>query len=374
MSYINRALIGLLFFLPSIAIIETVQAEPYIAFREGLKCSACHVNQTGGGMRTEYGFYFPQINMEPLWSDLSDESFNFSNQIGESFFFGTDFMAVEETSLSVDQSTTDRTSSQEAQSTFDIRSGNIYLEARLAPERLSLYFDENITPSGANSREAFVLIKGLPSSSYLKVGRMLLPYGIRLWDDDAFIRQVTGFNFDNQDMGIEVGLAPGNTSFSLALSNGTQGSRDDNTDKAISSVGSIYLNNLILGGSFSLNESRGIDRMLFGSFASLRLGQLTLTGEIDRLSESGESNRDQLIAYGSINYWTRQSINLRVAFDFLDPYDEISEDEKSRVSIGLDGFITPSLNASAFYKLKKSIPQDTQGNADVLTLALHAFF
>ena len=70
----------------------------------------------------------------------------------------------------------------------------------------------------------------------------------------------------------------------------------------------------------------------------------------------------------------RQSINIRVAFDFLDPYDEISEDEKSRVSIGLDGFITPNLNASAFYKLKKSIPQDTQGNADVLTLALHAFF
>ena len=66
--------------------------------------------------------------------------------------------------------------------------------------------------------------------------------------------------------------------------------------------------------------------MLFGSFASLRLGQLTLTGEIDRLSESGKWNQDQLIAYGSINYWMRQSINIRVAFDFLDPYDEISDD------------------------------------------------
>lgn len=351
-----------------------VFAEPYIAFREGLKCSACHINQTGGGMRTEYGSYFPQTDMQPLLGSLTDQSADFSNQIGDSFFLGADFMAVEESSFSVDETHNGQAYSQDAQHTFDIRSGNIYLEARLAPEKLSLYIDETITPSGASSREAFVLLRGLPNSSYLKVGRMLLPYGIRLWDDDAFIRQVTGFNYDNQDMGIEVGLEPGITSFSLALSNGTQGSRDDNSGKQLSSVGSIYFPYLIVGGSFSLNETRGIERTLFGPFASLRLGPLTLTGEADWLSETGSREQDQFIAYGSINYWLRQSVNMRVAFDFLDPYDTAEEDERSRVSIGVDGFLTPNLTASAFYKIKKSIPQDAQGNADALTLALHAFF
>jgi hypothetical protein len=362
------------FFLVSVATALAVQAEPYIAFREGLKCSACHVNQTGGGMRTEYGFYFTQTDIQPLMSGLTDSSVDFSNQVGDSFFFGADFMAVEETGLSVDETHAGQTYAQDTQSTFDIVSGNFYIEARLAPEKLSLYFDETITPSGASSREAFLLLKGLPNSSYLKVGRMLLPYGIRLWDDAAFIRQVTGFNYDNQDMGVEVGFAPGISSFSVALSNGTQGSRDDNTGKQISSVGSVYLKYLVVGGSFAFNESRGIERTLFGPFASVRLGPLTLTGEADWLSESGNRAQDQFIAYGSINYWMRQSVNLRVAFDFLDPYDNIEEDERSRVSIGLDGFLTPNLTASAYFKLKKSVPQDAQGNADALTLALHAFF
>ncbi len=345
-------------------------AEPYIAFREGYACSSCHVNRTGGGMRNEFGELFTQTDISPLMQEASEKAMDFSPEVGTSITLGADFMAVHEIFFPVDDQ-------QDSKNSFDIPSGNLYLEAHLVPEVLSLYLDETVTPAGASSREAFLLLQSLPCSGYLKAGRMLLPYGIRVWDDETFTRQVTGFNYDNQDMGVEVGIQPRNLTLSMALSNGTQGGRDSDNDKQISSVGSVYLNNVVVGGSFSWNKSRGIKRLVFGPYGSVKLGALTLLGEVDWVQdseESGDFEQDQFLFFTSLNYWHQHSVNFRVAFDFLNPYKDIEEDEKSRATLGVHAFLTPYLEASAFYRLRDSIPQDVQGNVNTFTLALHSFF
>lgn len=344
------------------------RAEPYIAFREGLKCATCHVNRTGGGMRNGYGGLFTQTEIRPLFAELSEDAFDFSADLGPSLSLGADFILANETRQGPGE--------ESSINSFGVDSGSLYLQARLIPARLTFYLDETVAPAGASSREAFVLLEGLPGAGYLKAGRMLLPYGVRMWDDAAFVRQATGFNYDNQDLGLEVGFEPGAASVAVAVSNGTQGARDDDRSKQISAVGSYWIGGAVLGASVAFNDAHGVRRLVAGPFGSVRTGLLSWTGELATIRERGGPgpDNDQLLAFASVDGWVRQAINVRLAFDYHDPFDRVEQDERSRVTLGVDAFLTPFLTASAAYHLKDSVPQDPTGNADTFTLSLHTFF
>jgi mono/diheme cytochrome c family protein len=42
---------------------QAVHSEPYLAVHEALRCAQCHVNQTGGGMRTPFGNALAQTRL-----------------------------------------------------------------------------------------------------------------------------------------------------------------------------------------------------------------------------------------------------------------------------------------------------------------------
>ena len=70
-------IICVIIFLP-----KSAEAEPYLAVRYGYKCSKCHVNPTGGGMRNAFGNIMTQTVL-PEWTVSAAGLRNFV-RLGES--------------------------------------------------------------------------------------------------------------------------------------------------------------------------------------------------------------------------------------------------------------------------------------------------
>jgi len=116
---------------------------------------------------------------------------------------------------------------------FETERANIYLESSLVEDRLTLYLDQQFSPAG-NNREAWALYSlgdtTPTNSTYLKVGKMFLPFGLRIQDDTALVRTASGINFLTPDNGVELGFDRNQWSTQIAISKLSAEYRDPNLD------------------------------------------------------------------------------------------------------------------------------------------------
>ena len=349
--------------------VDVSRAEPYLAVRNGFKCSQCHVNRTGGGKRTDFGFIFTQTAL-PVWKPKPEASGLLgklrSPMQNEFVSFGANFRLNSRLIFLDDPPNFFG---------FDVSEGNLYVEAKFG-DSLSFYIDENVAPGPASSREAFGLVS-LPANGYLKFGRMLLPYGFRLLDDNAFIREVTGFTYANQDLGIEFGMEPGPLSFVVALSNGTQGASESNRSKQISSVVQGVYRDFRVGSSFSWNDGPNANRMAAGAFGGFNLGRFTALLEFDYIRDRDETlgtQVEQLLSYGELDFLVKRGLNLKFVWEIHDPDKDLTENHRDRFTFGVEAFPLPFTQISLFYYLRRDIPQKPFDDDDTLLLQFHFFF
>jgi hypothetical protein len=369
----------------SFGITVSSKAEPYMAVRGGYKCGQCHINRTGGGMRTGFGVIYSQTVLPHKYLKLSRTGAFLDGRASDKITFGGNLRLSNKTVLRVDKPRGD----SQVDNSFNLPEGNLYIKFDVIQDVLSFYIDETFLPSGARNREAYALIQNLPLNSYIKAGRMLLPFGFRILDDDAFIRQKTGFNYANQDIGVEMGLEPGPLSLVAAITNGTQGASENNVQKQISFVGSTVFRNFRIGGSFSRNRisAEPTDQIttMFGAFAALYSGRFILIGEVDMIQprkkdetleekEAREKFGDQLAIYSSLNILIIKGVNFRMAYDYFDPRTKWDEDERIRFTFGPEIFPVQFVQVSAYYRLLDSIPQKPREKEDQLIFELHVFF
>jgi hypothetical protein len=342
-------------------------AEPYFAIREGLKCSACHTNITGGGKRTRMGTGYGAIDLPWKPVDLQGRNIpHYFELVNQVISIGGDFRTFHRSTFSDEGPNTN---------TFQVDKSNLYLQADLIPEKLTFYLDETVAPGGAQTREIFGLLRNLPGRSWIKAGKFLPPFGLRLEDDRAFIREVTGFNFNAPDTGLEVGFEPGSFSIAASITNGTTSIADSDQSKQI--VGTVgYIRDLFrLGVSGSHNEVDDDSRQVYGVWAGLKIKSAVFMGEADWIREDGDQlNRNQTVTYLEMDYKITNGWNAKLAYEYFDPDRDINENERDRVVVGIESFLTSFVQLQVFYKFNQSIPQNIPQNADELLLRLHLYF
>ncbi len=351
-----------------------VVAEPYLAVRYGVKCSACHTNITGGGKRSAAG------NAYALGLTSNPSSTKFSPQLNEAISTGGNFR-VDWTDSTFDEADLEEGDNSEPldvedTNAFNVSNGTIYLEYKL-DDSLSFYVDQQVAPEGGRTREALLIYKGIfGGSSYLKAGRFFLPYGWRLQDDDAFIRQTTGFNFDNSDNGIEIGWEPGAWSFSASVTNGTQGGNENNREKQVSLLGQYVHPVFRVGASLSTNEAPGdVATTSSNVFGGLKLGKFAFLGEVDLIdTEVGDAETTQFITFLSANYLVQPDLNVKLSWDFHDPNDDVDEDERSRISLLGEKFVSQFFQVRFGVRILDGIPQNPFDNQEQVFTELHVFY
>jgi hypothetical protein len=295
---------------------EVARAEPWLAVRSGLACVNCHVNPAGGGQRNAFGNSYAQTVLSGRFVTADDASEPWTGAINRWLSVGGDFRGrLAGTHLSGEE---------DPPTEFDIQDVFAYFTVDLVPDRLLLHVDERLGPRGASNRQAFALLRPGGGSWYLKAGRFVLPFGWRLEDDSAFIRQVPGISFTTPDTGIAGGFDRGAWSAQLALSNGTAGAPEIDDGKQLSLLASYAARRWRVGASFNHNDADVGDRSMAGVFAGLLTGPIAWLAEFDVVRDDSftEGRREFRVALLEGNYSFGRGHNLKFTFEHFDPDDD----------------------------------------------------
>lgn len=359
-----------------------LRAEPYLAIQEGYKCSKCHVNMTGGGKRTDFANIYVQTRLSssffnwrkylpqpdeyddteenPLQSD-STSSF-FSGRLNDYIAIGGDFRAIYE---AVDTPGAGRDDA------FNQRKQNIYLEIDLIPEHVIFY---QTLDGGGDAREIIGLLKGeiFDEPYFVKVGQFFLPFGLRLQDDTAFTRAVTGFTYGVTDVGVEVGYEPGPWALHVATTNGTGSSLETNLNKKLTASAAFVHKRFRVGASYSdSKDAAGVKTQVYGIHAGAQFGRVGLLFEADVVDDESV---EQFVSILEFNFLARRGHNVKLSYEYHDPDEDIYENANERYSLVYEPFLNQFVQVRTGVRDNDGIPQDPSLNTSSYFLELHLYF
>lgn len=362
----SRTALTLLVALAASLLTGLARAEPYLAIANGYKCSQCHVNPTGGGLRTPFGNVFAQAVLPARHLDTGTDTW--TGQINRFIALGGD-LRFDGTVASVPGSKT--------ANSFEMQQARVYLEASVIPERLLVYVDEQVAPGGALNREAWGLFWSADHTWYVKGGQMYLPFGFRLQDQGAFVN-ISGSYMLTPDDGLEVGWIKGHWDAQLAVSNGTAGGATTTNGKETSAQLQYVESRWRLGVAANFNDSSASgSREALGVFGGLKTGPVAWLAEADLVTDKslavgGGQKRLATLLEG--NYAPARGHNLKVTFEYFDPDRSVGHDQQTRWSFLYEYTPVQFLQLRGGARLNDGIPQLPAQHLKVYFVELHGFF
>lgn len=279
------------------------RAEPYLSVRTGNECNVCHVNPTGGGMRTAFGSAYGAsvLSVRPLTEKAVEPDFAVFDGLrlgGNARYSARQF--------DVDN----------VDSNLEFTTDAVTLYGRLQLNQyLALYVDQQVAPGGSINRESWVKIQR--KDWYLKGGKIFLPFGWRLQDDTAFVRQASGVTFSTPDNGVELGYDTHHIQAQLSVTNGSGGGGEVDDGKWVMFRGNWLDGWGQLGVSAGYNDTDLVDRKLIGIFAGLNTGPVTWLLEYDQIEDDDRlaSDTEMDIALLEANWLVVKGQNLKLSLE-----------------------------------------------------------
>ncbi|HZF29795.1 MAG TPA: porin [Gammaproteobacteria bacterium] len=352
----------------AVFVVRGARAEPYIAVATGFKCVQCHTNPDGGGKRKPFGIAYAQAELAQRvvakgGADQWTGDVNRFLAIGGDLRSGLDYTDIGGSTPGADET-----------SDFGVSRAGVYLELRAIPDLLTFYVDEQLAPGSTLNREAYALLTAANGKYTVKAGKFFLPFGWRLQDDSAFVRAVTGVNFNTPDNGVELGLELPKWSAQVAVTNGTAGAPDVDTGKQLSLSASYVKSRWRVGASANTNNAELGDRDMYGVFAGVRTGPVSWLTELDRVTDKTPlGDVDQDVTLLEADWRIAKGHNLKITYEWHDPTGA-SDDELERYSLVWEYSPMQLMQARIGWRAYDGVPSVPATNRDEVFAELHVYF
>ena len=340
-------------------------AEPYLAVRYGLKCTTCHVNPTGGGLRSNFGdvFYQTQLPAHPIHGDWG----LWTGEVTKWLRVGGD-LRYDATYTQTPHVTTTHQ--------IAVQQGRLYGEAEVVPNRLIFYVDGQVTPGTPPvDQEAYAIFWSADHDWYIKGGKMYLPFGFRFEDQEAFVYAVSLTNMYAPDNGLELGWMRDHWDTQLTVSQGNfAGGFPSGSGKEYGLQASYVESAWRLGVAARDDDLSLARRRTFGVFGGVRTGPVEWLAEVDTSERKLDPGVTQVAGLFEADWLISAGNNLKLTLEPFDPDRDMRGDGQSRVSLVYE--LTPV----QFMQIRAGV-RDYNGprgidaeNQTLMFVQLHVFF